>query len=116
MGGGAPVAETRKQFVIMRLLGLRARRPEPFEGPYEPVDAGGHACAFVRGGDLFVVVAIRRQWDDGSVKAPRGKWRNLLHGDECTFGPREPLSSVLDEHGVGVFERVGLPNGPRLIQ
>ena len=32
MGGSTPVAETRKMFLILRLLGLRARRPEPFSG------------------------------------------------------------------------------------
>ena len=32
MGGATPDAETRKLFATLRLLGLRARRPEPFAG------------------------------------------------------------------------------------
>ena len=41
MGGSPPVAETRKLFLILRLLGLRARRPEAFvAGAYEPRGRG----------------------------------------------------------------------------
>jgi (1->4)-alpha-D-glucan 1-alpha-D-glucosylmutase len=110
MGGTMPVAETRKQFVIMRLLGLRARRGEPFNGSYEPLDASRHACAFVRGGDVFVVVATRPHWDDGVVEAPGGRWADLLRGEERTFPARAPLTDVLDDHGVGVFVRIGAPS------
>src|SRR5581483_2735674 len=45
MGGSPPVAETRKLFLILRLLGLRARQPEIFAaGSYEALDAGAAAC------------------------------------------------------------------------
>jgi (1->4)-alpha-D-glucan 1-alpha-D-glucosylmutase len=108
MGGTRPVAETRKQFLIMRLLGLRGRLGEPFTtGSYEPLDVGEHGCAFLRGDDVFVAVATRSQWDEGAVEAPRGQWRNVLRGDERSFGSREPLSNLLGEHGLAVFERVG---------
>ena len=35
-----PRRETAKMFLIHRALDLRARRPEPFAGDYEPLDAG----------------------------------------------------------------------------
>jgi (1->4)-alpha-D-glucan 1-alpha-D-glucosylmutase len=107
MGGTHPVAETRKQFLIMRLLGLRARRPEPFAGSYEPIDAGQHACSFLRGGDVFVAVATRKQWNEEPVATPSGRWADVLRGEERSFGSTEHLSDVVDEHGLGVFERIG---------
>ncbi len=60
MGGSPPVAETRKLFLILRLLGLRARRPGAVRrARYEPLDAGPDVCAFVRGGEVLVAVAVR---------------------------------------------------------
>ncbi len=106
MGGSPPVAETRKLFVILRLLGLRARLPELFTGSYEPVEAGEHACAFLRGGDVFVAVATRKQWE-GTLEAPSGRWVDVLRGEERTFSGRESLADVLDPHGIAVFERIG---------
>jgi (1->4)-alpha-D-glucan 1-alpha-D-glucosylmutase len=109
MGGGTPDAEGVKLFVTLRLLGLRARRPEPFSGSYEPLDAGTGVCAFVRGSDVLVVVAVR----DGAVRdgdeldAPGGRWRDVLRSDGRSFDGREPVSGLLDERGVGVYERVG---------
>jgi (1->4)-alpha-D-glucan 1-alpha-D-glucosylmutase len=111
MGGGTPDAEGVKLFVTLRLLGLRARRPEPFTGGYEPLDAAPGVCAFVRGGDVLVVVAVRegavRDGAGGELDAPGGRWRDVLRGDERVFDGREPVSGLLDERGVGVYERVG---------
>jgi (1->4)-alpha-D-glucan 1-alpha-D-glucosylmutase len=108
MGGGRPVAETRKLFLILRLLTLRARRPEPFlSGAYEPLEAGECACAFTRGGEVLVAVGVREGASEGVLAAPEGRWRDVLRGDERAFGQREPLASVLGEFGVGVFERLG---------
>ncbi len=45
--------------LIRRTLALRERRPAAFAGSYEPLDAGEHTCAFVRGGDVLVAVALR---------------------------------------------------------
>ncbi len=60
MGGTPVVEENRKLFLILRLLGLRARRPETFlTGGYEPVQAGSEVCAFLRGDDVFVATAVR---------------------------------------------------------
>ena len=110
MGGSQPDSETMKLWITLSLLTLRARRPEPFWGSYEPVDAGSGACAFVRGGDVFVVVRVRERSssDDGVlVGAPGGRWRDALRGDERSFAQREPVSGVVDEHGLAVYERVG---------
>ena len=108
MGGGRPVPDTRKLFLILRLLTLRARRPEPFvSGAYEPVEAGERVCAFTRGGEVFVAVGVRDGAEDGVIAAPEGAWRDVLRGDERSFSGREPASGVLGEHGIAVFERLG---------
>jgi (1->4)-alpha-D-glucan 1-alpha-D-glucosylmutase len=107
MGGSPPTAETRKMFVILRLLGLRARRPAPFAGGYEPLDAGPGTCAFVRGGDLLVVVATRSPpFGDMLTDSPGGRWRDVLRGDERSFGSREEVARLVGDHGVAVFERL----------
>jgi (1->4)-alpha-D-glucan 1-alpha-D-glucosylmutase len=110
MGGSPPIAETRKLFLILRLLGLRARRPEAFAGgAYEPLDAGGAACAFVRGAEVLVAVALPRAGaaPDAVLDAPRGRWRDVLRGEEHSLGGRQPLARLLDTYGIGVFERLG---------
>ncbi|MEA2179307.1 MAG: (1-_4)-alpha-D-glucan 1-alpha-D-glucosylmutase, partial [Solirubrobacteraceae bacterium] len=45
--------------LIRDTLGLRARRPAAFAGGYEPVPAPEGVCAFVRGGEVLVVVPVR---------------------------------------------------------
>ncbi len=108
LGGSPPTAETRKLFLTMRLLGLRVRRPELFAtGSYEPLDAGEHGCAFLRGGELLVVVAVRERAEGQLRGAPGGRWRDLLRGEERSFSGREGLGSLAGGGGVGVFERVG---------
>jgi (1->4)-alpha-D-glucan 1-alpha-D-glucosylmutase len=73
-GGAAPTEDTRKLWLIVRALDLRARRPEAFAGAYEPVDAGPDALAFLRGGDVYVAAAIR----GGLPQPPR--WNDVLGG------------------------------------
>jgi len=106
MGGASPDAETRKLFVTLRLLGLRARRPEPFAGIYEPLDAGPSTCAFVRGGDVLVAVAVRSGPVEGTIEAPRGQWRDVLRGEERSFGSRTRAQDIFSELGIAVFERL----------
>ncbi|MGO9496824.1 MAG: malto-oligosyltrehalose synthase [Solirubrobacteraceae bacterium] len=106
MGGATPDAETRKLFATLRLLGLRARRPEPFAGTYEPIDAGPSTCAFVRGGDVLVAVAVRSGPIEGTIEAPRGHWRDVLRGEERSFGSRTPAHDIVSELGIAVFERL----------
>ena len=106
MGGSPPDPETAKLWLNLRLLTLRARRPEPFAGDYEPLDAGAGTCAFVRGGDVLVAVAVRPGAPEGTLEAPPGRWRDVLRGEERSFTGAEPLSRLLGEYGLAVFERV----------
>jgi (1->4)-alpha-D-glucan 1-alpha-D-glucosylmutase len=105
MGGSPPVAETRKLFLILRLLGLRSRRPEPFSGSYEALDAGEGACAFMRGGEVLVVVGVRARAPEGLLEAPGGRWRDVLRGEQRSLSSSQPLDGLLDEHGIAVLER-----------
>jgi (1->4)-alpha-D-glucan 1-alpha-D-glucosylmutase len=106
MGGTPATGEAVKPFLILRLLGLRARRPEPFlGGSYEPLGAGPAACAFVRGGDVLVVVGVSPA-PEGELAAPGGRWRDVLRGEERSFAAREPLGRILGRRGFAVYERL----------
>jgi (1->4)-alpha-D-glucan 1-alpha-D-glucosylmutase len=106
MGGARPDRGTVKLFVTMRLLGLRLRRPRCFlDGSYEPLDAGEQVCAYVRGGDVLVAVALRGGEPEGTLAAPGGRWRDVLRGEERSLGRAEPLGRLLREHGIAVLER-----------
>jgi (1->4)-alpha-D-glucan 1-alpha-D-glucosylmutase len=63
-----------KSELIRRVLALRSERPRAFAGSYEPVDLGPHVCAFVRGGEVLVAVALRV----GATVPERPGWRDLL--------------------------------------
>jgi (1->4)-alpha-D-glucan 1-alpha-D-glucosylmutase len=106
MGGSPPDAETYKLFLTLRLLGLRARRPEPFAGDYRPLDAGERTCAFVRGDDVLVVVAVRDGAADETLEAPGGRWRDVLRGDARSFDRRTRVGAVVSAYGLAVFERL----------
>jgi (1->4)-alpha-D-glucan 1-alpha-D-glucosylmutase len=58
-----------KLALIRDTLALRARRPEAFAGSYEPVTAPDGVCAYVRGGEVLVVVPVR-DGVAGTVSAP----------------------------------------------
>jgi (1->4)-alpha-D-glucan 1-alpha-D-glucosylmutase len=83
-GGTGPTEETEKLYLTWKTLELRAQRPEAFAGSYEPVDLGPEVCAFVRGGEVLVVVPIR----DVALPEPGAGWR-----------------VVLETPGAGLFER-----------
>lgn len=109
MGGGAPDPESIKMFVTLRLLGLRARRLDAFLGAYEPIDVGPAALAFLRGGEILVAVVVRDASEDlpgAEIDLPGGEWRDVLRGEERTLDGRQPLGSILDDRGIGIFERV----------
>ena len=57
--GAAPDDETRKLWLIVRALTLRAHRPEAFAGAYTPLEAGPDACAFLREDTVLVAAALR---------------------------------------------------------
>jgi (1->4)-alpha-D-glucan 1-alpha-D-glucosylmutase len=112
MGGSPPDAETRKLFIIVRLLGLRGRRPELFgpgpAGTYRPLEAGDSVCAFTRGDGLLVAVATRPSALTGEavVQTPPGRWRHVLRGEEHDLGERTPAARLLSRRGIAVFERL----------
>jgi (1->4)-alpha-D-glucan 1-alpha-D-glucosylmutase len=109
MGGGEPAGDLVKMSLVLRLLGLRARRPEPFSaagGGYEPLAAGSSTVAFARGGDdVVVIVHTRPGTSTAAVAVPAGRWRDVLRGELRSFSGSEPLDRLVDEHGVAVFER-----------
>jgi (1->4)-alpha-D-glucan 1-alpha-D-glucosylmutase len=105
MGGSRPNRETSKLFVTLRLLGLRARRPDPFNGTYTPLEGGRSTCAFLRGDDLLVVVGTRDRLE-GTLELPRGRWRDVLRGEERSFSGGGRVGDLLGRRSVGVFERI----------
>jgi (1->4)-alpha-D-glucan 1-alpha-D-glucosylmutase len=107
MGGAQPDQETAKLFMIMRLLGLRNRRPDAFQAAaYEPLEAGAEVCAFLRGSDVLVLVALRPELSDSTFEAPGGSWRDVLRGEQRSFSAQARLGEVLGARGAAVFERV----------
>jgi (1->4)-alpha-D-glucan 1-alpha-D-glucosylmutase len=106
MGGSRPDRETSKLFVTLRLLGLRARRLDPFDAGYTPLDGGPDICAFLRGDDLLVVVGTRDQVQ-GTLELPRGRWRDVLRGEQRSFSASGRVGDLLGRRSVGVFERIG---------
>ena len=65
-----------KLYLIWKTLELRAQHPEAFAGSYEPLEAGPGVCAFSRGGDVIVAVALE---PEASFSAPAG-YRDVFVG------------------------------------
>jgi (1->4)-alpha-D-glucan 1-alpha-D-glucosylmutase len=106
MGGSPPDEETWKMFLILRLLGLRARRPEVFaSGGYEPLDAGGDVCAFTRGDQVLVAVLVRERPSGDSAPVLPGRWHDVLSGEERELSDGVTVDQLLDRHGIAVLER-----------
>jgi (1->4)-alpha-D-glucan 1-alpha-D-glucosylmutase len=102
--GAPPDDETRKLWLIVRALTLRAQQPRAFEGSYTPLEAGPDAVAFLREGT--VLVAVRLRGEGGSVDVPAGTWRDVLAGGERRLGAATPLDELLDAYGLALLERV----------
>jgi (1->4)-alpha-D-glucan 1-alpha-D-glucosylmutase len=107
--GAAPVKETAKLHVVWRALELRVRRPEAFAGAYTPVPAGDDVCAFMRGDDVLVAVALRDGWTVGSWALPaaaEGRWRDVLTEAEFELPERASAAGVLGPEGRALLERL----------
>jgi len=104
-GGAAPAAETMKLHVIRAALELRSRRAAAFAGRYGPLAAGAGVCAYLRGGDVLVVVPVR-DWDETSVAGVAGRWRDVLGGDERDLADEMPVPELVAPYGIGLFERL----------
>ena len=103
--GAAPDDETRKLWLIVRALTLRAHRPGAFAGAYTPLEAGPDACAFLREDTVLVAVALRGDGTGTSVDVPAGTWRDVLAGGERALAGSVPLAELLDDHGIALLER-----------
>jgi (1->4)-alpha-D-glucan 1-alpha-D-glucosylmutase len=105
-----------KLWLIRQGLHLRRGRPAPFspEGDYEPLHARGakadHAVAFLRGGEVAVVVprlliGLGGDWGDTSLDLPAGRWRNEMTGEEVEGGAL-PLARLLERFPVALLARL----------
>jgi len=104
--GAQPTRATMKLHLISRALDLRARRPEAFDGAYTSVHAGPDVVAFTRGdADVLVVVELRSA-PGAPLVAPPGRWRDVLSGEEHDLHGATPAGRLVDERGLGLFERV----------
>ena len=72
--------------LIRGALALRARRPAAFAGSYDPFDAGEEVCAFTRGDEALVAVAIRG--DLTSFSPPPGEWRDVVRTETLLLAER----------------------------
>jgi (1->4)-alpha-D-glucan 1-alpha-D-glucosylmutase len=102
--GAAATGETRKLWLIVRALTLRAHRPEAFEGAYTPLEAGPAAVAFLRGDSVLAACALRGE-PAAAVEVPAGTWRDVLAGGERRLAGPVPLADLLGEHGIALLER-----------
>jgi (1->4)-alpha-D-glucan 1-alpha-D-glucosylmutase len=107
LGAGAAPADfgERKLDLIRRALALRARRPGAFAGAYEPVAAGPGVCAYLRGGEVLVVVPVR-DWEAARVAVP-GRWRSVLDdgGDALDLGAGASVDALSGAWPVALLER-----------
>lgn len=71
--------------LIRRTLTLRARRPDAFAGSYEPVAAGPDTCAFVRGGEVLVAVALRGELAELELGS---EWQDVLRTPQRLLAER----------------------------
>jgi (1->4)-alpha-D-glucan 1-alpha-D-glucosylmutase len=107
-GGEPPTRETAKLHVIWSVLDLRCRRPDTFAGSYTPIPAGDDVCAFLRGDDVLVAVALRERWRAPSWSLPaaaEGSWRDVLTGAEFELPGHASAAGVLGPEGRAVLER-----------
>jgi (1->4)-alpha-D-glucan 1-alpha-D-glucosylmutase len=119
LDSGAPVDRANvKMHLVRRALSLRARRPEPFVGPYRPLDADAPLCAFSRGDEEIVaVVAVHDDATGATFRLPAGatgEWRDVLAapgpdgGRTLDLGPEVPFDQVrLPGWPVALLERAG---------
>jgi (1->4)-alpha-D-glucan 1-alpha-D-glucosylmutase len=103
--GAEPTDETRKLWLIVRALTLRAQRPDAFAGGYEPLGVGPDAVAFVRGGSVLAATALRPAVPDVSLDLPTGTWHDVLGGRRLRG--RVSLSELLTDQGISLLERLG---------
>jgi len=84
LGAAEPPA---KLDLIRQALELRARRPAAFAAAaaYELLEAGAGTCAFLRGGEVKVAVAVRGELVDPPVS---GRWRDVVRSSTLLLSER----------------------------
>ncbi|TVP80298.1 malto-oligosyltrehalose synthase [Thioalkalivibrio sp.] len=105
-----------KLWVLREALALRRKRREAFgpEGAYEPIAPRGekaaHAVAYLRGGDVLVLVprlvlGLDDDWKDTVLPLPPGRWNNRLSG-ALLEGGDQSVAEILAPFPVALLERV----------
>ena len=80
--GAAPTAETRKLWLIVRALTLRAHRPGGLRRrTTRRSRPATDAVAFLRGDTVLAATALRGE-PAGTIDVPAGTWRDVLGGGE----------------------------------
>ncbi|UTI62975.1 malto-oligosyltrehalose synthase [Paraconexibacter antarcticus] len=110
-GGDAPSRERAKLHLVWKALELRRELPGTFaQGAYTPIPAGDGVCAFLRGEDVLVAVALR---DAGAgtegwalPAAAAGTWRSVLDGAEFDLPDQASLAGVLGPDGRALLRRI----------
>jgi (1->4)-alpha-D-glucan 1-alpha-D-glucosylmutase len=107
-----------KLWTIRQGIRLRRSRPQAFgpDSTYEPLQVSGekadHAVAFLRGGEVAVVVPrlglrLKGDWGDTALDLPAGRWRNELTGDELEGGRGSvSLATLLARFPVALLARM----------
>lgn len=110
-GADRPPRELAKLDLVRRALALRAERPAAFAGSYTPIPAGESVCAFLRGDDVLVAVAVREAATgaEGWALPPQaeGRWRDVLGGAVHDLPGGASLAGVLGPDGRALLCRTG---------
>ncbi|HEY3085839.1 MAG TPA: malto-oligosyltrehalose synthase [Candidatus Dormibacteraeota bacterium] len=105
-----------KLWLIARLLGARAERPELFRGSrYVPLEATGakarHALGFVRDSLLVLVprlpAGLAGDWTGTEVALPEGRWTSLLTDEVQEGGRSVPVGTLLVRFPLAVMAADG---------
>ncbi|MFN8019202.1 MAG: hypothetical protein U0P45_13925 [Acidimicrobiales bacterium] len=72
--------------MLHRALDLRRRRPHPFGGAHQPLDAPEGIVAYLRGGEVAVAVAVRPGVEPDVALLPAGTWHDELGVADLDLG------------------------------
>jgi hypothetical protein len=64
-------------------------------------------CAFLRGDDVLVVVALRSGDVSTRIEVPSGQWRDVLRGEQHTVSGPAAVDELLGRRCAVVLERLG---------
>ncbi len=110
-----------KLYTMQRVLGVRNAHRRAFdEGEYTPVEVSDpeHAFAFLRGGEVLVVIPrftytltggkgefpLGSAWEEKQLQMPKGEWENAFTGALVAGGPVK-LAQLFEEFPVALFTK-----------